>query len=167
MSRSSAHSAEESAHAEKGRPFRIGVISDTHGKLSDEAFRALEGVDAIVHAGDIGNPNVLWQLMSIAPVTAVLGNTDYDLPGLDLGPIASVPLGGVRVFVTHDVKTATVPPEATLVISGHTHMPRVSRSGRRLYVNPGSASRSRGAGHTVAIVSIVSGGDVDAEIVTI
>jgi len=157
-----------SANAEERSPFRIGVISDTHGKLAPEAMRALAGSDAIVHAGDIGSPDIYYELMAIAPVTAVLGNTDTQMPGLDLSLKSDVPLGGKRVLVVHDVTHSGYVSDATdIVISGHTHVPRITEFNGVLYVNPGSASRSRGHGHTVALIDIEPDGTVAAQIVDI
>ena len=149
----------------------IGVISDTHGRLPEAVYDAFAGVEYILHAGDIGGPDILWELNGIAPVTAVLGNNDYPLPGWDLAPLASVRLAGVRFIVGHierlllkgrDLQAEDV----RVVVSGHTHVARVSSIDGVLRVNPGSPTRSRGCGHTVALAEVVDG-HVNAWIVEI
>lgn len=155
-------SAKELSHE---RVVRVGVISDTHGSLPSRVPEVFTGVDHIVHAGDYGSPEVLLELEAIAPLTYVWGNTDTDFVGDDR---ASVVLGGCRVVVTHDeidLRTRPAGPDACLVITGHTHVPRIFMQGRALHVNPGSSSRPRkGYGPSVALVSI-AGGIVDADII--
>ncbi len=149
---------------------RVGVISDTHGEIPVAALRALEGVDAIVHAGDCGTGYVLDILESIAPVTAVCGNCD--LPGSLPCPHAlRVELGGVVVVVAHrerDLAGSLEPAiaGARVAIIGHTHVGRIETRDGVLWVNPGSAVSPRlGSPASVAIVSIGADGDVSAEIV--
>ena len=146
---------------------RIGVISDTHGALPDWVSGVFSGVDLIIHAGDVGPALVMDMLEAIAPVKAVRGNTDR------YGELAALPdhlrldLDGAVVVVVHepaDVRSLPGLAFADVVITGHTHRARIQRSGDVLYVNPGSASRSRGEGHSVAILSVV-GGAASAEIV--
>ncbi len=124
---------------------RIGLISDTHGLMQPEALRFLEGSDAIVHAGDIGKPQVLEALRAIAPVHAIRGNNDgwaRELPD----ELALV-IGGVRLFVIHDFKTTgrwPVPAGTQVVVCGHSHHPAVSQHPDGfLLVNPGSAGPRR------------------------
>ncbi len=122
----------------------VGVISDTHGLLRPEAISSLQGVDAIVHAGDIGNPEVLEALRQIAPLTVVRGNVDRwacDLPDTEL-----LTLAGRRLYVLHNVHELEIdPPAAAIdaVISGHSHKPLVSRRDGVIYLNPGSAGPRR------------------------
>lgn len=138
---------------------RIGVISDTHGSLSQQAQDELQGVDAIVHAGDIGAAWVLCDLAAIAPVHAVLGNTDHVMPGWDLSALDNFMIGGYRVFVVHDIHSTRVPEDVDIVVHGHTHRTTVDVVEGVLYVNPGSASRSRGDGHTLAIIDLPADGE--------
>ena len=135
----------------------VGVISDTHGTLPREVHEAFVGVDRIVHAGDVGTPAVLAELEAIAPVTAVSGNVDP--AELFLPPLANVRLGGVRVLVVH--RPADVPrplPDGVgVVVTGHTHLPVADARAGVLHLNPGSASRSRGADRSVALLTIADG----------
>ena len=141
----------------EARPFRIGVLSDTHGSLDPVVLDAFEGVDRIIHAGDIGNPRVLLELETIAPVTAVLGNTDHASAALPLRPVERPRLGGIRFLVVHDARGIADPGDARVVVMGHTHRPQVSEVGGVLYVNPGSVSAPRGGtAPGVALVEIVA-----------
>ena len=140
----------------------VGVISDTHGTLDPRVYRQFRGVDRILHAGDIGPADVLLQLETIAPVTAVLGNVDDVVPGFLLQPTARMSIAGVTVVMTHLLRTREIArflPEAGVVVSGHTHVPSVQLNDGVLFVNPGSASRSRlpGGQRTVAILEIRDG----------
>jgi putative phosphoesterase len=122
----------------------IGVISDTHGLVRPEATAALRGCDALVHAGDIGKPEVLEQLRELGPVTAIRGNVDAWAG--DLPDTATLTLDGVRVYVIHDVRELDLDPrEAGLgaVICGHSHVPKVETKDGVLYLNPGSAGPRR------------------------
>jgi putative phosphoesterase len=125
---------------------RIGLISDTHGLLRPAAADFLRGCTHIVHAGDIGDAAILQALGSIAPVTAVRGNNDHG-PGVgDLPATAQLPLGGVQLYVLHDLRELAIDPRAAgvdVVVSGHSHKPRVEERDGVLYVNPGSAGRRR------------------------
>jgi len=141
---------------------RIGVISDTHGRLPEAVYDAFAGVEYILHAGDIGGPDILWELNGIAPVTAVLGNNDYPVPGWDLAPLASVRLGGVRFLVGHIERLLLKgrdlhAEDVRAVVSGHTHVARIASIEGVLHVNPGSPTRSRGSGHTLALAEVVDG----------
>lgn len=124
---------------------RIGLVSDTHGLMRPEALRFLEGSDAIVHAGDIGKPQVLDALRSIAPLHAIRGNNDGW--AADLPDVLTVEIAGVRLFVIHDFKTIgrwPVPPATQVVVCGHSHHPLVTQdAGGFLLVNPGSAGPRR------------------------
>jgi hypothetical protein len=127
----------------------VGLISDTHGLVRPEVFTAFEGVDAIFHAGDVGGAEILAVLARIAPVQAVLGNTDVrDDPRLRLH--FAEPVGGLTVHVSHGHELGILTParlleryDADVIVFGHTHRPLVFRSGRRLVVNPGSAGPRR------------------------
>jgi len=124
----------------------IGVISDTHGLLRPEAVAALRGADQIIHAGDIGGPEVLSSLAEIAPVTAVRGNNDK---GAWAGLIPSTALleaQGVSIYILHDVNELDLDPAAAgpgVVIAGHSHQPSEDVRDGVLFFNPGSAGPRR------------------------
>ena len=132
-----------SEHTTTSGPIVVGVISDTHGRLFPSAEKALAGVDAIIHAGDIGGSQVLDDLKRIAPVYAVRGNMDSGewtggLPQADV-----VAMGEAQFYVLHDLYALALDPRAAgfqAVISGHTHRAAATRKNGVLYVNPGSAS---------------------------
>jgi|EP01132_Coremiostelium_polycephalum_P012703 putative phosphoesterase len=125
---------------------KVGVISDTHGLLRAEALAALEGCEQIVHAGDIGSPEILELLASIAPLHVVRGNNDLDAAWAEhLADRLDFDLNGWRALLVHDI--ADVPkeldPGIRLVITGHSHKPLIEWHGERLFLNPGSAGRRR------------------------
>ncbi len=137
----------------------VGIVSDTHGRLPREAYDALAGADRIVHAGDIGSPDILAELCTLAPVTAVLGNNDFDEYGASVGRFANVAIDGVRFLVAHypsDVQAgfsgsrALAPgdPLPDVCVHGHTHVPRLETGAEArpaaIIICPGSASRPRG-----------------------
>jgi putative phosphoesterase len=125
---------------------RIGVISDTHGLLRAEAVQALAGADLIVHAGDVGAPEVLDGLRAVAPVVAVRGNNDRGAWAAALAETEVVERGGRSLYVLHDVKQLDLDPRAAgfdAVIAGHSHQPRIERRDGVLYLNPGSAGPRR------------------------
>ncbi|WP_460830700.1 metallophosphoesterase family protein [Lysobacter humi (ex Lee et al. 2017)] len=124
---------------------RIGLIADTHGLLRPEAVEALRGSDAIVHAGDIGDPAILDTLASIAPLTVVRGNNDMQAWAATL-PDHAVLDAGVRIHVLHDAHDLAryPPPSGTrVVVAGHSHRPAIIERDGLLHVNPGSAGRRR------------------------
>jgi uncharacterized protein len=124
----------------------IGVISDTHGLLRPEAIDALRGSDLIVHAGDIGGPEILEALREVAPVVAVRGNNDRGPWAAALPETDVVETGGRSLYVLHDVKALDLDPRAAgfaAVIAGHSHQPRIERRDGVLYLNPGSAGPRR------------------------
>ncbi len=126
--------------------FRIGIISDTHGLLRPKAERALAGVDHIIHAGDIGHPDVITALRRIAPVTAIRGNVDTGEWAGNYADSERVRLADRSIFVVHDRKTLRIDAIALgidVVISGHSHVAGIDRVGGVLYLNPGSAGRRR------------------------
>ena len=132
--------------AEARSAHRLGLISDTHGLLRPEALEALRGCDAIVHAGDIGKPEILQALAAIAPLTAVRGNNDTGAWARGLPDVARLVAGGVRILVLHDVHDldeATARREADVVVAGHSHKPRIETVEGLLFVNPGSAGPRR------------------------
>ena len=128
---------------------KIGVISDTHGHLDPRVFKLFEGVDHILHAGDIGYPSLILDLEGIAPVTAVLGNNDA---GLDFRESEIVELGGRKIFLHHIVnprsigdtlgaRLARIRPD--IVVFGHTHQTFCETIGTTLFFNPGYAGKPR------------------------
>jgi putative phosphoesterase len=125
---------------------RIGLVSDTHGLIRPEALRFLEGSDAIVHAGDIGKPEVLDALRAIAPLHAIRGNNDTADWAARLPPTLTVELAGVRLHVVHDAHALgrePPPPGTQAVVCGHSHKPLVEQRAGYLLVNPGSAGPRR------------------------
>ncbi len=128
------------------RAFHIGVISDTHGLLREEALRALEGSDLIVHAGDMGSPLIVPQLRRIAPVVAVRGNVDRDAWAAPYRQREVVAHDPVQIYVLHNLRELDLVPAKAgfaAVISGHTHDPKFYMKDGVLYFNPGSAGPRR------------------------
>ena len=124
----------------------VGVISDTHGLLRPEVREAFAKVRLILHAGDIGNSEVLNELISIAPVIAVRGNNDKGAWARAIPESEVTDIGGVRVYMVHDIKEADLnsgDERVRIVISGHSHRPSVERRNRVLFMNPGSAGPRR------------------------
>jgi putative phosphoesterase len=148
---------------------RVGLISDTHGLLRPQALAALQGCDHIIHGGDIGNAQILQQLGQIAPLTVVRRNNDTGEWAQQIREEETIALGGVRIHVLHDVKTLTADPAAAkigVVVSGHSHKPKIEQRGGVLYVNPGSAGPRRfKLPVSVAELVIESDGRVTARIV--
>lgn len=154
---------------ETARLVRVGLISDTHGRLDPRVPPVFEraGVSAIVHAGDVGKAEVLYELQAVAPVTAVLGNCDHDLPGWPLDIVAQVTVAGVRILAIHDIHDLGPVPEGVgVVVCGHSHRPSVHWLGPTLVVNPGSASQPRSMpGRSVGVLDIAFDASVVARIV--
>ena len=149
-------------------PGLIGVISDTHGLLRPEALDALKGVDLILHAGDIGNSQVLETLQGIAPVIAVRGNNDKGAWAAELPDCEVVGVGAVNVYILHNVKEIDLNPVAAgfqVVVSGHSHKPSVEERKGVLYVNPGSAGPRRFSLPVSVARLRISGESVFAELV--
>ncbi|MGE0359100.1 MAG: metallophosphoesterase family protein [Vicinamibacterales bacterium] len=148
----------------------IGVISDTHGLLRPEAVAALRGADLIMHAGDVGAPQVLDALRAIAPTVAVRGNVDTAIWATALRPTEVVAAGDHAIFMLHDRADLTADARAAgyaAVIFGHSHRPTVETRDGVLFLNPGSAGPRRfSLPVTVARVT-VAGGRLAAEIVTL
>jgi putative phosphoesterase len=122
----------------------LGLISDTHNLLRPEAQSALQGVDQILHAGDVGDPEILKALKKIAPVTAVRGNTDTELRTLPETELIEVE--GASIYILHDLSRLDLKPEAAGiagVIYGHSHQPKIEEKNGVLYINPGSAGPRR------------------------
>jgi uncharacterized protein len=124
----------------------IGVISDTHGLLRPEAVQALEGSQLIVHAGDVGAPEILQRLRDIAPTMAVRGNVDTQSWARGLPLTEVVQAGPLHLYVLHDLASLDLDPKAAgfaAVISGHSHKPVAETRDGVLYLNPGSAGPRR------------------------
>lgn len=124
----------------------MGVISDTHGLLRPEALSSLRGVEHILHAGDVGDAAILEVLRRIAPVTAIRGNVDGCGACSRLPETELVELGGASIYMLHDLGALDLDPMAagvSVVISGHSHKPKIERRQGVLYFNPGSAGPRR------------------------
>lgn len=156
-----------STEVSKKDGFLVGIISDTHGHLRPEVAEAFAGVDLIIHAGDIGNHEVLEELRAIAPVHAVRGNMDggwaHCLPATEV-----VEIGEVLIYVLHDTYLLDLDPAAAgfvAVINGHTHRAAIEKREGVLFLNPGSASPYSSTG-TVALLNI-RGGSLEPQLVTL
>lgn len=144
---------------------RVGLISDTHGHLRTAVFDALAGVERVIHAGDVEDPDHLTDLGVIAPVTAVAGNVDTHAVRAVAPDEAEVDVAGVRVAVIHghqvhpDYRLLLARfPEARVIVHGHTHVPRCDSVGDVLIVNPGAAGKAlKGYPPTVAILEVAGG----------
>ncbi|MCK9684738.1 metallophosphoesterase family protein [Scleromatobacter humisilvae] len=146
---------------------RIGLVSDTHGLLRPEALDVLRGSDFIVHAGDIGE-GVLEPLSTIAPVTAVRGNNDRAPWAQRIAETEQLRFGDVMLHVLHDLAGLAIDPKAAgvdVVVSGHSHRPKVERRSGVLYVNPGSAGPVRFRLPVSVALMQVTGKDVAVRIV--
>ena len=124
----------------------VGVISDTHNLLRPEAVAALKDADHILHAGDVGEEEILVRLRHIAPITAIRGNIDHSGPCAQLPETEFVELGGVNIYMLHDRNALDLDPRAAgiaAVVSGHSHQPLIERVKDVLYFNPGSAGPRR------------------------
>lgn len=148
----------------------IGVISDTHGLLRPEAVAALCGAERIIHAGDVGSPEILDQLRQIAPVTAIRGNVDKQAWARRLPQTEVLELPGVSIYVLHDLSQLDLKPEAAgfrVVIYGHSHVPKMETRRGVLYFNPGSAGPRRFKLPITVGRLYIEGENVRGEIVTI
>lgn len=124
----------------------IGLISDTHGLMREEALRALRESDLIIHAGDVGKPEILEALKALAPVIVVRGNVDTGDWANALPATAVAETGAANFYILHDLKQLDLDPKAAgfhVVVSGHTHQPKQIKRGGVLYLNPGSAGPQR------------------------
>ena len=146
----------------------VGVISDTHGLLRPEAIMELTGSDLIIHAGDVGGPEILDRLRKIASVVAVRGNADRGL-WTKVFPIAeTVRVAGMDLYVLHDVTDIDLDPRAAgfhAVISGHSHQPRIGHRNGVLFLNPGSAGPQRFALPVSVARLHIGNGKLDAQII--
>jgi putative phosphoesterase len=123
----------------------IGLISDTHGLLRPEAVAALRGSDFIIHAGDVGNREIIDELQTIAPLIAVKGNFDTQPWTSELPVTAEIETEKARIYVIHNIAELDMNRAAgyQIVVSGHSHKPGCFERAGVLYINPGSAGRRR------------------------
>jgi uncharacterized protein len=128
------------------REFVVGVISDTHGLLRPEALSALHGSDMIIHAGEVGKPEVIDRLGEIAPTRVVRGNVDHGSWAAALPMTELVEVGQHRFFVLHDISQLDIDPVTAglaAVVFGHSHRPSIETRNGVLFLNPGSAGPRR------------------------
>jgi putative phosphoesterase len=147
---------------------RVGLLSDTHGLLRPQARNFLLGCDFIVHAGDVGDASILEQLDAIAPLTVVRGNNDTEAWGHGLPERELIRIGELFVYVLHDLshlRKDDVWQQAQVVVSGHSHKPRIERRDGVLFVNPGSCGPRRFKLPISVAELHVSGGTVEARLV--
>jgi putative phosphoesterase len=151
-------------------PIVIGIISDTHGLLRPEALVALQGSHHILHAGDVGAPEILEELAAIAPVIAIRGNIDKAAWARKLPETEVVELGGISIYMLHDLARLDLKPAAAVfkvVISGHSHVPKQESHDGVLYFNPGSAGPRRFKLPVTVGKLILKGGTIHGEIIKI
>lgn len=149
-------------------PTTIGVISDTHGLLRLEALAALRGSDYIIHAGDIGDSQILARLAAIAPLTAVRGNVDHGEWTQRIPATNILEIGEVSIYVLHSLQEIDLKPEAAkfaAVVYGHSHVPKHELKNGVLYFNPGSAGPKRFRLPVSVGRLFVTDGKVESEIV--
>jgi hypothetical protein len=147
---------------------RVGVISDTHGLLRPEAMAALADSELIIHAGDVGKPEILDMLRSIAPVVAVRGNVDLGEWALTLPLTDVVKVGDVQLYVLHDLNALDLNPAAAgfrAVIYGHSHQPSAEKGSGVLYLNPGSAGPRRFKLPIMLALLVIRGDELDVQFV--
>jgi uncharacterized protein len=147
---------------------RVGLVSDTHGLLRPEARAFLAGCDYIVHGGDVGDADILDALAHMAPLIAVRGNNDTQVWAARLAQTELVRVGGIFLYVIHNLEELDIDPVAAgvrVVVSGHSHQPKVEERAGILYVNPGSCGPRRFKLPISAGELTVSGSAVNARIV--
>ena len=148
---------------------KIGVISDTHGLLRPEVLPKLQGVESILHLGDVGDPNILDALREVAPVTAVRGNIDTEGPCSRLPETEVLLIEGGYIYLLHNIKTLHLDPAAAkfaAVLYGHSHKATISRHKGVLYFNPGSCGPRRfNLAVTIGFLHVGPDGVLEPEIV--
>jgi putative phosphoesterase len=147
---------------------QVGVISDTHGLLRPEAVRELTGVDHILHAGDVGAPEILNRLREIAPVTAIRGNVDVSGACASLPNTEIVDLGGCLFYLVHAIQDLDIVPAAAgvkVIVFGHSHKAELKEREGVIYLNPGSAGPRRFSLPITLARAVVENGSVRVRIV--
>jgi len=145
--------------------YKIGVISDTHGLMRQEALEALQGSDLILHAGDVGSQDVIDELERIAPVYAVRGNMDGGEWAQRLPKTQWVEVGDITIYILHDLDRLDLVPQASgisMIVSGHTHQPLGKKRSGVFYLNPGSAGPRRFSKPVSLAVVHVEGREINA-----
>jgi uncharacterized protein len=149
---------------------RVGVISDTHGLLRPEALAALHGVELILHAGDVGHPEVLTGLEGVAPVLAVRGNVDRGAWANELPETRLTQVGDAWIYMLHDLSRLDVAPSSggiACVVSGHSHHAALTTKEGVLYLNPGAASHRRFTLPVTVALLEVEGAELRPQLVTL
>jgi putative phosphoesterase len=152
------------------KKFVVGVISDTHGLLRPEVLQSFENVDLILHAGDIGGPNILEDLQQVAPVKAVRGNMDYGTWAGNLPESRQLQLGAKGIFLIHDlfgIHFGGTGNGIHAVISGHTHRPQIDKRNDILFINPGTAGYRQQLYPVSIGLLCIDNGQLDAEIIAL
>jgi putative phosphoesterase len=173
MSRTSNPEKRKPSRLEKPRQsdeLLVGVVSDTHGLLRPEVLDALAGCDHILHAGDVGDAEILRQLKNLAPVFAVRGNTDRRGPTSELPLTQVIELGGLHLYMLHEINKLDLKPAAAgfaAVIYGHSHSPAAETRGKVLYFNPGSCGPRRFSLPVSLGLLRIRAGKLEAELVTL
>ncbi len=148
---------------------RIGVISDTHGLMRPQALIALKGSDIILHAGDIGRPEILGDLRQVAPIVmAIRGNIDRDAWAEKIPKRETFSVGAISFHMLHDVKELNldlVAENIRVVISGHSHKPSIQEKDGVLFLNPGSAGPRRFKLPVTVASLLIKGPEVEANLI--
>ncbi|MEE2710404.1 MAG: metallophosphoesterase family protein [Gemmatimonadota bacterium] len=145
----------------------IGLISDTHGLMRPQAVKALRGSDLIIHGGDVGQPEILDTLESIAPVHTVRGNVDYEPWTQRLPNTKVVEAGDVLIYVLHNLYELNIDPDISgfrMVVYGHSHQPSIEEKRSVIYLNPGSAGPNRFSLPVSVARVTVTGNEIEAKI---
>jgi putative phosphoesterase len=146
----------------------VGVVSDTHGLLRPEVIPALAGVEHILHAGDVGDPEILERLREVAPVTAIRGNVDVHGVCSSLPSTEAIELGGSLVYMVHSLADLDLNPKAaslSVVVFGHSHVASVETRDGVMYLNPGSCGPRRFRLPVTVALLRIEDGVASAEIV--
>ncbi len=145
----------------------VGVISDTHGLMRPQAVKAMHGSDLIIHGGDVGEPEILDTLESIAPVHTVRGNVDYEPWTQRLPRTKVVEAGDVLIYVLHNLYNLNIDPVVSgfrMVVYGHSHRPSIEEKRSVIFLNPGSAGPRRFS-LPVSVARVkVTGNEIETEI---